>query len=460
MNSYDYILIGTGQATGTILPKLIERELRIAVVEEDRVGGTCVNYGCTPTKTLVAAARAAHVVRRSGDFGMNVSQFSIDFSKVMTRPNDIRHNGSQGFQSWLEEVTDFYPGHAELLDAHTVQVGDQQILGEQIILHTGTHSRVPNFPGIDSVNYLDNKGLLDLEELPEHLVVVGGSYIALEFAQIFRRLGSKVTVIQRSKRIMSREDEDLAALALEALSTEGIQFHLETKITEVKETESGFAVHFTELSAELGEQALVVEGSHLFVAIGRSPNSVNLGLEKAGVEMDSRGFIQVDDYCRTSQEHIWALGDVNGRGAFTHTSVHDGQVFLGQIGALEERRISDRIPIHSMFIDPPFARVGMTEKEARASGKNVLIAQRDMAKISRAKEKSETTGRIKFFVEADTEQVLGCTIFGVGGDEIINTVALLMQAGLSYKVLQKTVLVHPTVAELLPWILSDLKPLV
>jgi pyruvate/2-oxoglutarate dehydrogenase complex dihydrolipoamide dehydrogenase (E3) component len=455
MEHYDYILLGTGQATGTILPKLLEKKFRIAVVEEDRVGGTCVNYGCTPTKTLVAAARAAHVVRRSGDFGVNVPDFTIDFPQVMRRPNDIRDTGSSGFRAWLEKVTDFYPGHGEFVDAHTVKIEDQQISGDKIIIHTGTHSRCPNFPGIDEVPYLDNKGLLDLKELPDHLVIVGGSYIALEFAQIFRRLGSEVTVIQRSSRIMSREDADLASLALEALEGEGIRFHLETMITKVAKDSFGVAIDFTQNSQEK-----VQKGSHLFVAIGRSPNTSGLGLVAAGVKTDERGFIAVDEFCRTSQKHIWALGDVNGQGAFTHTSVHDGQIFLDQLeGVSKGRKISQRIPIHSMFIDPPFARVGMTEKEVRASGKSVLIAQRDMAKISRAKEKDETTGRIKIFVDAQTEKVLGCTIFGVGGDEIINTVALLMQTGLSYKALQKTVLVHPTVAELLPWILNDLKPL-
>ncbi len=456
MKTYDVILIGTGQATGTILGELLQRKLKIATIESDRVGGTCVNWGCTPTKTLIASARAAHVARRGADFGVQTADFSVYFPTVMERVNAMRQPSSEGFRNWLEEATDFYAGTASFEEAHTVRVNGARLSGKTIIIHTGTRSRKPQIAGIDSVTWLDNQGILALEELPKHLLVIGGSYIGLEFAQALRRLGSAVTVFEHNERIVTREDPDISAIALEVLSAEGIEFQLGAEATRLSPG-SRYAGDVT-LSYNQNGRERSIEGSHILIAVGRVPNSDRLNLDAAGVAVDKRGFILVDDVGRTSVPHIYALGDVNGRGAFTHTSVHDGQVFLDHLDG-GTRKISDRTPIHSMFIDPPLARVGMSEAEARKSGKPVLVATMPMSKINRAREKDETAGLAKVLVEPDSKRLLGATIFGVGGDEIIGMLALAIQAGLPYTALQQTVLPHPTVAELMPWLFADLKPL-
>lgn len=453
MKSYDIIFIGTGQATGTVLPNLLKRKLKIAVIESDRVGGTCVNWGCTPTKTLIASARAAHMAGRGNDFGVETGKVSVNFRKVMERVNAMRFSSSDGFKSWLQKTTDFYPGEASFVDDHTVQVGEDILRGETIIIHTGTRSRKPPFKGIDSVPWLDNKGILGLEALPEHLMVIGGSYVGLEFAQAFRRLGSKVTVLEHGERIVSREDSDISKAAADILTDEGIQILYNTEITALEKPDGGIQVIFT----EAGERKQL-SGDQLLIAVGRVPNTDMLNLSAAGVVTNERGFITVNEVCQTSVPHIYALGDVNGRGAFTHTSVHDGQVFLEHLEG-GSRHISDRILIYSMFIDPPLARVGMSEREARKSGKKVLMAVRSMDTIGRAKEKDEPKGLIKFLVEEGSSQIVGATIFGVGGDEIIGMLALAMQARLPYTKLQEVVIPHPTVSELVPWIFNDLKPL-
>ncbi|MGM0432565.1 MAG: FAD-dependent oxidoreductase, partial [Spirochaetota bacterium] len=358
MKSYDYILIGTGQATGTILSELLERGLNIAVVESDRVGGSCVNWGCTPTKALVASARAAHMARRGKDFGISTGELSVDFKAVMKRVNDMRFPASDGFRSWLEKTVDFYPGTAHFVDEHTVSIEGTKIRGEHIILHTGTRARKPDIPGIDSIHWLDNKGILDLWTLPEHLLVVGGSYVGLEFAQAFRRLGSSVTLFERSDRLITREDADIGEAAKEILSGEGITFEFNTQVTKLAAShtyQDGVTIHYQQDGKEKS-----LEGSHLLLAVGRVPNTDALDLDAAGVEMNDRGFINVDDVGRTSIPHIYALGDVNGRGAFTHTSVHDGQVFNDHLAG-GTKKISDRIPIYAMYIDPPLARVGMSQ---------------------------------------------------------------------------------------------------
>ena len=495
MQQYDIVLIGTGQATGSLVPALLERGNRIAIIEGDRVGGSCVNYGCTPTKTLVASARAAHMAKRGPEFGIDTGAPVTRYETVAERINAMRMPATEGFQKWLEEVTDFYPGWASFVDEHTVAVGEHRLKGDTILVHTGTRARTPTFPGIEHINWLDNKGILDLTELPRHLVVIGGSYIGLEFAQAFRRLGSEVTVLQRADRLITREDEDISAIALDILSNEGITVHLGVNVDSVeKSADGGVRVAVSARSGAGGRSeggghgnagatggaadSSVVEGSHLLVGIGRLPNTDGLNLAAAGVEADPHGFIPVDDYGRTSVPHIYAIGDVNGKSAFTHTSVHDGQVFLDQIdrqsrasqgdqsaangqeqGRDEARKISDRTPIHSMFIDPPLARVGMSETQARASGRRVLMATKEMSKINRAREKAETAGLVKLLVDADSKRILGATIFGVGGDEIIGMLALAMQSGLPYTSIQDVVLPHPTVSELIPFIFEELKSL-
>ncbi len=453
MKSYDVVLIGTGQATGTILPALLSEKMKVAVVEKDRVGGSCVNWGCTPTKTLIASARAARMAARGEDFGIQTGEVDTDFNRVMKRVNDIRDKGSSGFRKWLEEVTDFYPFPATFVDEHTLSVGDETIQGKTILIHTGARARKPTFPGIENVRWLDNRGILALTELPKHLLVIGGSYIGLEFGQAFRRFGSTVTVLERGDRIISREDPDISSIAGEILEDEGVDVRLNCSVTGIEEKENRILLRY-----RADGKDREISGTDLLVAVGRVPASADLNLSAAGVETDARGYITVDDYCRTSQEHIYAIGDVNGRGAFTHTSVHDGQVFLDHYLGTGDKRISDRTMIYAMYIDPPLARVGLNETQAVEAGLDCLVGTMPMYSVSRAKEKSETWGTMKVVVEKKSSKILGATIFGVGGDEIIGMLALAIQGGVPYTVLQNTVIPHPTVSELVPWIFNNLRP--
>ncbi|MFT5085893.1 MAG: pyruvate/2-oxoglutarate dehydrogenase complex dihydrolipoamide dehydrogenase (E3) component [Planctomycetota bacterium] len=455
MKNYDVIWIGTGQATSTVVPRLADAGKTVAIIEGDRVGGTCVNYGCTPTKTLVASARAAHMARRGADFGVNISDFSIDFSKVMQRQNNIRHGGSKGLENWLVsmEGVDLYKGYAEFESDHQVRIGDEIISGETIALNVGTSPITLPIPGLTDVPWLDNARLLDLEELPQNLLVVGGSYIGMEFAQAFRRLGSEVTIIEAMPQLMSREDADIAQAAQGILESEGIEVILGAKVQQVAQNGD------IEVSYELDGVQTTVAGSHVLVAVGRAPNSSRLNLGAAGVQTNERGFIPVNDIMQTNIPHIYAIGDVNGEGAFTHTSVNDGEIFWDNYSGENDRKLSDRIITYAMYIDPALGRVGMSEKEARESGRNVLMATRQMEDIGRAKEKDETAGLIKILVDADTEEFLGAAVLGIGGDEIINMFTPYMYTKQSYKLFRRAVLTHPTVSELIPWILDDLEPL-
>jgi pyruvate/2-oxoglutarate dehydrogenase complex dihydrolipoamide dehydrogenase (E3) component len=453
MKTYDIIIIGTGQATGTILPELLNMKLKIAVVESDKVGGSCVNWGCTPTKTLIASARAAHMARRGSDFGIDVTDSTVDFGKIMKRVNDIRLPASDGFESWLKKVTDFYPEEASFLDEHTLKVGSETLYGKKIIIHTGTGSRKPDLSGIDKVPWLDNKRILALEKIPERLLVLGGSYVGLEFAQAFRRLGSRVTGLELGERIIPREDPDISQTAEEILKAEGIEFHFNTEIQELEKAEDGVKIHFTEAGRKGS-----LSGDQILIAVGRVPNTEMLNLPAAGVAVNKGGFINVNEIGQTSVYHIYSLGDVNGKGAFTHTSVHDGQVFLDHLEG-GGKKISDRNTIYSLYIDPPLARVGISELSAEKLGKKILMATKKMETISRAKEKDEMRGIIKVFVDEESKLILGATVFGVGGDEVIGILALAMQAGLPYTKIQETVLPHPTVGELIPWLFDDLKAL-
>ncbi len=452
MQIFDYIWIGTGQATGTVVPKLAASGLKIAVIERGRFGGSCVNYGCTPTKALVAAARAAHMVRRSGDFGINVSGFNIDFPAVMDRMNLIRNGASNGLENWLDGMKNvtLFRGAAEFISADSIQVGTDVLVGKNIVIHTGTTARKPPIPGIDLVPWMDSAGLLELKELPEHMIVIGGSYIGLEFSQIFRRLGSRVTILERSSRIMSREDADLSTVTKDVLTREGIRIIEDARIEGLEKTDEGIRVR-------LGNDQDLIEGSHLLVGAGRIPASADLKLEKAGVVTDDRGFITVDDSLRSSIPNTYALGDINSRGAFTHTSVNDGEIFLDNLFGDGDRKVSDRIPVYSMFTDPPLGRIGIDETQARKSERKLKMATMPMAAVSRAKEKGETDGLIKIIVDAESEEILGASILGVGGDEIISMFAAPMYTGMSYHEFRKTVLPHPTVAELIPWVLDGLK---
>jgi len=455
MKNYDVIWIGTGQATGTVIPRLAAAGKRIALIEGGKVGGSCVNYGCTPTKTLVASARAAYTAQRGKDFGVEIADFSINMETVMARMNAMRDN--TGMEQWLRTMdgVDFYAEYAHLVSDREVQVGADVIAGDTIVIHVGTRPLKVPIAGIDDVEWLDNAGLLDLTQVPEHLVIVGGSYIGMEFGQIFRRLGSEVTIIEAADQLMPREDADVATAATEILRDGGITVRTGAKVESVAQPDT----NQIKVTFATGDDTETIVGSHLLLAVGRVPNSDQLGLAAAGVETNERGYITVNDTLQTNVDHIFAVGDINGRGAFTHTSVNDGETFWDHYSGEGDRTLADRIPIYAMFIDPPLGRIGMTEREARESGRNVLMATRPMAAISRAKEKDETAGFIKILVDGDTDQFLGVSILGVGGDEIINMFAPYMYTKQSYKTFRKAVFTHPTVGELIPWILDDLAPL-
>ncbi len=453
MTSYDHIILGTGQATGTLLGRLIATGDTIAVIEGARVGGSCVNYGCTPTKTLVASARAIHQAGRGDFFGFRSGPIRLDYARVRARMNEIRRAGSNGLTEWMESTDNvtLIREWASFASSHILRVGEEAIEGKRIYINAGTYPFVPPIQGIAEVPWMDSAGLLDLEERPGHLLIVGGGYIGMEFAQIYRRFGSEVTVVQRDAQVMPREDADVAGAVQEILEGEGVRILCKATAREVSRQNDRLILR---VETEQGSEAL--EGTHLLIASGRRPNTERLGLEAAGIQTDSRGYIEVDDYCRTNVEGVFALGDINGQGAFTHTSVNDAEIVLDHLFG-GPRSLSDRIPVYALFTDPPLGRVGLSEKAARASGKRVLKAIRPMSEISRAKEMGETQGFAKLLVDADTDLILGAAILGPGGDEIINMFAAIMHSRIPCRRYREVVLVHPTVSELMPWVLDGLE---
>ncbi len=450
MKTYDHIILGTGQATGTLLGKLIPEGHSIAVIEGGKVGGSCVNYGCTPTKTMVASAKAMHQARRGGFFGFSTDNLTVNYSRVRERMNEIRNGSSSGLENWMkgtDNVT-LYKDWGKFTGPKTIAVGDEEINGKNIYINIGTRPFAPPIAGLDSVPWMDSARLLDLEELPEHLIIIGGGYVGVEFSQVYRRFGSKVTIIQRNDQLMPREDKDVAVAIQEFLEEEGVNVHCNSEAEEI--TEGGDGIELKMKSGEL------IRGSHLLLAAGRRPNSDTIQPDAAGLTLNQRGYIKVDDYCRTGIDGVFAVGDVNGEGAFTHTSVNDAEIVLDYLNG-GGRAISKRITIYGLFTDPPLGRVGMSEKEALAAGKKVLKATRPMSKISRAKEMGETKGFAKLLVDAETDLILGAAILGPGGDEIINMFAAIMHSQIPCREYRKVVLVHPTVSELMPWVLDGLK---
>ena len=454
MKTYDHIIIGTGQATGTLLGQLIPTEESIAVIEGYKVGGSCVNYGCTPTKALVASARAIHVAKRGKVFGFNAGSIEVDFNRIYERMNEIRNNSSNGLKNWMlsSANVDLIQGWGKFVGPHSIRVNDQRIEGRKIYINVGTHPFIPPIEGINEVPWMDSAKLLDLNQLPKHLIIIGGGYIGVEFAQIFHRFGSEVTIIQRGSQLMPREDQDVANVISDFLLEEGIRIIYESDAKAVIQKNGQI-----QLSIERNGQEELIIGSHLLIATGRRPNSHNLNLEAAGIKTDQRGYIEVDDYCQTNVSNVFALGDVNGKGGFTHTAVNDAEIVINHVFQNGNRKISDRIPIYGLFTDPPLGRVGLTEKAALAQGKRVLKATRPMSKISRAKEMSETKGFAKLLVDADTDLILGASILGPGGDEIVNMFAAIMYSNIPCRNYRKAVLVHPTVSELMPWVLDGLE---
>ena len=431
--------------------------LKVAVIEKGKLGGTCVNVGCIPTKTLVASARAAHVARRAADFGVNVGgSVTVDMKKVKARKDAISGASNAGVTGWMESLDHgtLIRGHARFVDAKTVQVGDRVLEADRIFINTGARAFVPPIPGVEDVDVLTNVEMMEIDTLPEHLVIVGGSYIALEFAQMYRRFGSKVTVIERSERLVMREDEDVSDAIREILAKEGVDFRLDTQLARLKRTDSGFEAELTQ-----GESTTTLTGTHLLMAVGRLPNTDDLGLDKAGIEIDERGYVKVDDQLRTNVEGVWALGDVNGQGAFTHTSYNDFEIVAANLFDDDPRRVSDRITVYGLFVDPPLGRVGMTEQQVRDSGRPALVGKRMMADIGRAKERSETEGVMKVVVDAETKQILGAAVLGIGGDEIVHGFLEAMSAKAPYTVIQRGVHIHPTVSELIPTMLGGMEEL-
>ncbi|MEM1325874.1 MAG: mercuric reductase [Bacteroidota bacterium] len=457
MKKYTHIILGAGQATGTLIGKLAGTGDSIAVIEGKKVGGSCVNYGCTPTKTLVAAAKAIYTARQGDLYGFSTGQeVKVNFQEVYTRMNKVRVESRDGLRDMLKntENVELIEGWGVFTSEKTLQVGDRKIEGENIYINVGTSANMPDFEGIHEVTALDSAGLLAIDELPKHLLILGGGYIGIEYAQIFRRLGSEVTIIQRDQQLMPREDEDVATAIQDFLEKEGIEVLLETNVQKAKKTARGLA-----LTIERADVISTLSGSHFLVAIGRHPNTERLDLAAAGIKTDDKGYIQVDDHCRTNVDGVFAVGDVNGEGAFTHTSVNDAEIVLDYLLHDGNRKISDRTTIYGLFTDPPLGRIGMSEKEARESGRTIKMATHPMNKISRAKEMGQTKGFAKLLVDAETDLIVGASILGIGGDEVINMFAAIIHSRIPCRKYREVVLVHPTVSELMPFVLDGLEEL-
>ncbi|WP_018599597.1 FAD-containing oxidoreductase [Mycobacterium sp. 155] len=451
---FDAIIVGAGQAGPSLAGRLTAAGNTVAVVERKLVGGTCVNTGCIPTKTLVASAYAAHVARRGVEYGVHTGEVTVDMAKVKARKDGIMLADRHGVETWLQDMdgASLIRGHARFVDQHTMDVDGRLLTADRIFLNVGGRAVAPDFPGLADIDYLTNVGILELDSLPEHLVIIGGSYIALEFAQMYRRFGARVTVIERGPRLTSREDEDISAAIKEILEAEGIDIVLNATDIRFSKQDNGFEV----VPAGGAEP---IAGTHLLVAVGRVPNTDDLDLQNAGVQTDKRGYIVVDDQLRTSAEHIWAMGDCNGKGAFTHTSYNDYEIVAANLLDNDPRRVSERVPTYALFIDPPLGRAGLTVDQVRASGRGALVAKRPMTRVGRAVEKGESQGFMKVVVDAETEEILGAATLGVGGDEVIHCIVDVMTAKLPYTAISRTMHIHPTVSELVPTLLQDLRPL-
>jgi pyruvate/2-oxoglutarate dehydrogenase complex dihydrolipoamide dehydrogenase (E3) component len=457
MPNYDAIIIGTGQSGPSLARRLVAADQKVAVIERKLFGGTCVKTGCTPTKTLIASAYAAHLARRASDYGVGVAgAITVDMKAVKARKDAVVGVSRHGVERSLKTLDGctVYEGHGRFSGSRSISVGDIELTAECIFLNVGGRASVPSIPGLDRVPYLTNSSMMEVDFLPEHLVILGGSYVGLEFAQMFRRFGSEVSVIEAAPRLIAREDEDVSRAVAEFLQKEGIRLYLNSHAIEVGQDGTSVGV-----KVRSGEQTSHLRGTHLLVAVGRRPNTDDLGLDKAGVAMDSRGYVVVDDELRTSVPGIWAMGDCNGRGAFTHTSYNDFEIVAGNLLDNERRRVTDRITAYALYTDPPLGRAGMTEAEVRKTGKPALIATLPMEDVSRAYEKGETTGFVKILVDRDSEQILGASFLGLSGDEVVHCVLDVMYAKASYKVLQRAMHIHPTVAEFIPTMLDDLRPL-
>jgi pyruvate/2-oxoglutarate dehydrogenase complex dihydrolipoamide dehydrogenase (E3) component len=454
---FDAIVIGTGQAGPSLAARLSESGMKIAVIERKLFGGTCVNTGCIPTKTLVASAYAAHLARRAAEYGVEIpGQIYVDMKRVKARKDEISGRSMQSVEGWMRGLANgtVYHGHARFESARTVRVNDELLEADKIFINVGARALVPPMPGLDQAPYLTNSSMMEVDFLPQHLVIIGGSYIGLEFAQMYRRFGSEVTIVEKAPRVIAREDEDVSEAIREILEGEGIRLRLNAECISVHKKEDGIAV-----GLDCADANREVTGSHLLLAVGRAPNTGDLGLDKAGVETDSAGYIKVDDQLRTSVSGIWALGDCNRQGAFTHTSYNDYEIVAANLLAGDARKVSDRIMTYALFIDPPLGRAGMTEAQVRASGRKALVAIRPMTRVSRAVEKGETQGFMKVVVDVKSKEILGAAILGVTGDEVVHSLLDIMYAKVPYTTVSRAMHIHPTVSELIPTLLQELRPM-
>ncbi len=455
--TYDAMIIGTGQAGPPLAFRLAGAGMKVAIIERDRFGGTCVNTGCIPTKTLIASARVARMARRAGEYGVAIgSSITVDMKRVKERKDAVVRRSNEGLEKSLANTENLtvYKGHARFEGARQVRVGDELIEADKIFINVGARAFTPPLPGLDQVSYFTNSTMMEVDFLPEHLIVVGGSYVGLEFGQMYRRFGSEVTIVERGPNLIKREDQDVSEAVRKILENEDIGIRLNAECIGVEKQGKRIAVN---VDCATGDRTVI--GSHLLLAVGRTPNTDDLGLENAGVAADQRGYIEVDDQLRTNVPGIYALGDCNGRGAFTHTSYNDYEIVAGNLLDDDRRRISDRITAYALYTDPPLGRAGMTEAAVRKTGRKALMATRPMTRVGRAVEKGETQGFMKILVDADTKEILGASLLGIECDEAIHSILDVMYAKAPYTVIQRAMHIHPTITELIPTLLGDLKPL-
>jgi pyruvate/2-oxoglutarate dehydrogenase complex dihydrolipoamide dehydrogenase (E3) component len=452
---FDAVVIGTGQAGPSLAARFAAAGKTVAIIERHKFGGTCVNTGCIPTKTLVASAYAAHVARRGDDYGFVTGDVRVDMKRVKARKDAVSGRSNKGVEEWLRGLKNctVIQGHARFQSSNTVVVNDEVLQADKIYINVGGRASVPEMPGVHEVPFLNNSSIMDVDFVPEHLVIVGGSYVGLEFGQMYRRFGSEVTIVEMGPRLIGREDEDVSQTVREILEAEGIHVRLNAKCISLAKRDGGVAVHIT---CEEGPPNVL--GTHVLLAVGRVPNTNDLDLERAGLATDQHGYIVVDDQLQTNVPGIWALGDCNGRGAFTHTSYNDYEIVADNLFNADHRRVSDRIQAYALYTDPPLGRCGMTDAEIRTSGRAALVAKYPMIRVGRAFEKGETQGFMKICVDRETKQILGAAILGTGGDEVVHVLLDVMYAKAPYTVVQRAMHIHPTVAEYLPTVLSKLEP--
>jgi pyruvate/2-oxoglutarate dehydrogenase complex dihydrolipoamide dehydrogenase (E3) component len=454
--SFDALVIGAGQAGPSLAARCAKAGLRVGLIERHLLGGTCVNTGCYPTKTLVASARAMHLARRGEEFGFETGPLRVDMKRVKARMDGIVGAARAGLEEWVRGMkgVEWITGDARFTGPRTVRVGDRELVADKVFLNVGGRAARPSMEGLATVKALDNASVLQLEEVPRHLLVVGGSYIGLEFAQLMRRFGAQVSVVERSPRLLPREDADVAAEVQAILEREGVRFHLGSECMGFAPAASG-----VRMRAQCAPAEEWLEGSHVLLAVGRTPNTDDLGLDAAGVRTDARGFIEVDDACRTSADCVWAVGECNGRGAFTHTAFNEYEIVAANVLEGQKRTLRDRIPCYALFIDPPLGRAGLNEQEVLARGRPALVGKRSMQRVGRAKEAGETQGFMKVLVDAETRAILGASILGLAGDEVVHVLLDAMATGTTATTLARTMHIHPTVAELIPTLLQELRPL-